>query len=261
MNETLYKLFTTPGLSTTFGSRRALYEAAKKKHPNISIRDVEQWLNTMDAYTLHRMPRKNNQPQVMVSGIDEQWSADLCDMGNIAAYNDGFRYLLTVIDCFSKKADAEPVKDKSGQSVSGCFEKILERSKGRKPQQLETDQGKEFWNKTFKNLCSQNNINHFSTYSINKASTVERFNRTLKSLMYRYFTQNETYRWLEVLPHLLTTYNSRKHRSINMAPNSVNNKNENKVRAVLYKPKKGQKDLKIGDLVRISKARGTFDKG
>ncbi len=258
----LYKLYTTPGLSTTFGSKSHLFKAAKLRDPRITLHEVEQWLNTMDAYTLHRLPRRKNQPRVEKSGIDEQWSADLCDMSNIAEYNDNMKFMLTVIDCFSKRADGEPVEDKSASKVATAFEKILDRSEARKPQLLETDRGKEFWNEKVRGVCARHNIRHFSSYSVNKASTVERFNRTLKSLLYRYFTHNNTYRWIEVLPEVLQSYNNRWHRSIKMAPNEVNNTNEKMVRRNLYsKATKQEKTLREGDLVRISKARRTFHHG
>ena len=86
------------------------------------------------------------QPRVTVEGTDEQWCADLCDMSNIAQYNDGTNFMLTVIDVFSKKADAEPTRNKSGEAVTQAFKRILDRAEGRKPQNLETDKGKEFWN-------------------------------------------------------------------------------------------------------------------
>ncbi|MCG8430854.1 MAG: DDE-type integrase/transposase/recombinase, partial [Candidatus Omnitrophica bacterium] len=180
----------------------------------------------------------------------------------IKQYNDGYCYILTVIDVFPKKAWAEPVKNKSGLTTATAFESILKRTKGRKPQQIETDNGKEFYNKEFRKVCENHDINHFSTTSSNKASTVERFNRTLKTLLYRYFTANNTYRWLNVLHNILQTYNSRWHRSIRMSPNNVTNKNEKLVYKTLYakKPKFG-KLMHKGDKVRISKKKQTFEKG
>ena len=80
----------------------------------------------------------------MVFGIDEQWAADLLKVIKIAKSNCGYRYLLAVIDVFSKYAWVEPVKTKSGQDVTIAFEKILKQSEGRQPHKLQTDHGKEF---------------------------------------------------------------------------------------------------------------------
>ena len=91
---------------------------------------------------------------------------------------------------FLKYAWVEPIKTKTGQAVTDAFEKILKQ--GRKPIQLQTDSEKEFYNKTFAQLLKRCNIHHFWTSGDTKASVVERFNRTLKQRMYRYFTTNNT---------------------------------------------------------------------
>ena len=85
---------------------------------------------------------------MVVFGIDEQWTADLIEVINIAKYNRGYGYLLTVVDVFSKRAWVQPVKNKMGRAVTDAFAKILKG--GRKQINLQTDDGKEFYNKTFK---------------------------------------------------------------------------------------------------------------
>ena len=127
---------------------------------------------------------------MLVFGIDEQWAADLIEVINIAKYNRGYRYLLTVVDVLSKHAWVQPVKSKTGKAVTDAFEKIL---KGRrKPINLQTDDD----NKTFQGLMKRKGIHHFSTSGDTKASVVERFNRTLKKRMYRYFTVKNTLSYL-----------------------------------------------------------------
>ena len=89
------------------------------------------------GYTLHKLRRRHFATlPVMVFGIDEQWAADLIEVINIAKSNRCYRYLLPVVDVFSKYAWVEPVKTKSGQDVTAAFEKILKRSQGRTPQKL-----------------------------------------------------------------------------------------------------------------------------
>jgi hypothetical protein len=150
---------------------------------------------------------------------------------------------------------------KTALNTSRALEAIFSRT-NRRPEKIETDHGKEFHNSTFAALCKKEGIHHFSTQSSNKASVAERFNRSLKSLMYKYFTAQNTYRWKDVLPDLLKTYNSRYHRSIKRSPNSVNYNNESDVYRDLYKkrPKFGKK-LNVGDFVRISRKRHVFQKG
>ena len=111
---------------------------------------------------------------MLVFNIDEQWVVDLVEVQNISKFNKGMRYLLMLIDAFSKYAWVEPIKSKTGKAVTEAFEKILKRTKGRKPINLQTDDGKEFHNSTFAALMKQKNIHHFSTSGDTKASIVER---------------------------------------------------------------------------------------
>ena len=101
----------------------------------------------------------------------------------------------------------EPVKSKTGQDVMNALEKILKRSQGRQPQNLQTDGGKEFYNKHFQALMKQKNIHHFSTSGDTKASVVERFNCTLKERLYHYVTIKNTLIFLPALQDLVLGYN------------------------------------------------------
>ena len=263
MDNLLNRLYYTPGTPAAYGSVVRLWKAAKLMSPKIKKKDVQAWLMAQDTYTLHKQARKHltYEPRVYVSRIDQQWAVDLCDTKNISQYNDGCNFILTCIDVLSKWADAEPVPRKTATATSAAFEAILNRTR-RRPERVESDQGKEFYNSTFSDLCKREGIHHFSSQSSHKACVVERFNRSLKDLMYRHFTAQNTYRWKEVLPDLLKTYNNRYHRSIKMTPNQVNANNELAVYRTLYrkKPKSGKR-LQSGNLVRISRKRHIFEKG
>ena len=154
------------------GSLGGLTRFAKAN--NISVKRARQVLQSDLGYTLHK-PRRRRFPTlpVVVYGIDDQWTADLIEVINIAKYNRGHHYLLTVVDVFSKRAWVKPVKNKTGKAVRDAFEKILKRSEGRNPTNLQTDDGKEFYNKTFQTLMKQKDIHHFSTSGDTKASVVE----------------------------------------------------------------------------------------
>ena len=132
------------------------------------------------AYTLHKPRRRRGvfQP-VVVFDIDQQWVADLVEVQTLAKQNKGFRYILVVINAFSKYAWAQPIKKMTGKDVAEAFVKILKTAQGRKPQTLQTDAGKEFYNQVFQTLMKQQNIHHFSTHGNAKDSIVERFNRSV----------------------------------------------------------------------------------
>ena len=269
----LSDLYYTTGLPTTYSSIDRLWKAAKRVNTRVKKEDVEAWLLAQDVYTLHRRARKrlSAEPRVYVKGIDEQWAIDLCDVSNISEFNDGCNFILTVIDVFSKFAFAEPVMRKTGPVTTRSMEAILQRTQ-RRPQRFESDQGKEFYNAQFSALCRRENIHHFSSQSSHKASVVERFNRSLKELMYKHFTARNTYRWTDVLDSLMDTYNKRYHRSIGRSPESVSDENEAEVYRKLFakKPKRGpakttsgdaKTRVKAGDFIRISKKKHIFEKG
>lgn len=211
---------------------------------------------------IHSQARKNfPRRRVILKGIDDLWQADLVEMGNYSTQNRGFRYLLTVIDCFSKYAWAEAIRSKTADDVYVAFKNIL--NNGRVPQNLQTDDGKEFFNKKFDRLMKDNSINHYSTYSVMKASIVERFNRTLKTLMFREFSYNGSYHWIDIYKQLIHNYNMTKHRTIKMAPINVNSRNEKVLLNTVYSNLKTfpTPKYRVGDYVRISKYKNIFEKG
>jgi len=133
---------------------------------------------------------------------------------------------------------------------------------GRQPTRLQTDKGKEFYNRPVESWLKEHGILHFSTHGDAKASVVERFNRTLKQRLYRYFTAVNTLQFDDILQELIKGYNATPHRSIGMAPDQVTWKNEKAVWKRLYvKPrKKRTPTLKVGDRVRLNKIYHTFQK-
>ena len=169
-------------------------------------------------------------------------------------------YILTVIDVFSKYAWFS-LLEKTGNEITQAFQKIF---KGRKPERLQTDKGTEFINKQTQELFKKHNVHWFATENETKAQIVERFNRTLKERMYKYFTAKKTNRWLNVLSEFVNNYNTSYHRSIRMTPvEASKKKNESAVWENLYgeMPTSRKPAFKIGDTVRIFRLRGKFKRG
>ena len=122
----------------------------------LPVKEVRETFERDLGYTLHKTRRRRFPTlPVLVFNIDQQWVADLVEEQNISKYNKGMRYLLIVIDAFSKHAWAEPIKTKTGKAGTEAFEKILKRAKGRKPITLQTDDGKEFYGSTSAALMKQ----------------------------------------------------------------------------------------------------------
>lgn len=230
----------------------------------IKRRAVRDFLEGEDTYTLHKPARVNfPRNKVFAPAPLSQFQADLCDMNSLAEFNDQYKYLLTIIDVFSKKAYVRVLKNKSAAEVVKAFKSVLLESGI--PKKIQTDAGKEFFNKSFHKLMSKHKITHFATASDLKASVIERFNRTLKTRMWRYFTAKNTRRYIGVVQDLVASYNNTFHSSIRMTPNEVCAETAMQVFRNLYDgftcpTNRSPKKFKVGDNVRLSKLRGVFDK-
>ena len=241
---------------------------ARLRHAaNTGKNQTVEWLRRQRTYTLHKPARfRYSTRPYKVAGIDQQWQADLVEMIPYEEVNDGYRYMLTVIDLFSRYAWAKPIKNKTGKEVMRAFREIFDT--GRVCMRLQTDDGREFTNRYVQHLLNLRNIRFFTVKSQFKAAVCERFNRTLKTRMWRYFTRKGTYRWIDELPQLMESYNASVHRSIGMAPSAVNEDVEHDL--WLKQERMGPQKVtnrepasifQVGDEVRLSKAKLVFDKG
>lgn len=211
------------------------------------------------AEELHKPARRNYERRVVnVYGKNDLWQADLVDMVQYSRRNKGFKYILCVIDCYTKFAWATALKSKTAIDVTNAFSEIL--STGRSPKFLQVDNGAEFYNKSFNALITLRNIKMYSTFSVIKASIVERFNRTLKSLMFKEFTARGTHNWYSILPMLMDKYNNSKHRTVGMTPVQAD-ANPEWIRLKQHNISRRKAKFDVGDNVRISIHKGVFTKG
>lgn len=258
----LNSTYTNPNNAGSFGGVNQLYRVLKEKYPDLTLNQVVKWLNTQESYTLFKKTiRKFPRLKTLTQRVDEQWQADLMDVSWFSKYNNNVKYLLVVIDIFSRFAWALPLKDKSAQSVTNAMKLILENDK---PEKLQTDQGKEFVNSTFKSLMKENNINFFTTTDdAVKCAIVERFNRTLRERIYRYMHFNSTTNYIDALQDIVNGYNQNYHRSIKEAPINVNADNEARIslnQKERHLPNVYDR-LKDAKYVRIAKKKNIFEKG
>ena len=221
------------------------------------------------ASELHRPMRKNFERRTTSSrGFLDLLQADLIEMIPYQKSNKDFRYLLTVINVFSKYAWARAIKRKTAKCVTEAMRDILNSKDGKlfKPTRLlQTDGGNEFFNATFRRMLKEYNTRLYSTQSEKKAAVVERFNRTLKTNMWREFTARGSYKWIDILDGLLEEYNNSKHRTIGMKPSDITLADEafllEKHSKVESSKKRGSVRFRKGDCVRISRFKGVFEKG
>lgn len=221
---------------------------------------------------LHRGVRKNfPRRKYVMRGINDTFQADLIEMITWAGQNRGYRYILMVIDVFSKRAWAKGLKNKTGAEVTKAMATIFETNPQNIPHNLHTDEGKEFYNAQFQRLMKKHGINHYSTYSTKKASIVERLNRTIMNRLWRQFNLQGSHKWIDKIQSIIDSYNTTKHRTIKMRPINVNEKNQTFLLQTAYKQNqtlnvddmssKNKDKFKVNDYVRVSKYKSLFEKG
>ena len=234
-----------------------------KTVPKNKREKAKAWLEDQDAYNLHRpVRRKFPRTKIVTSGLDGQWQIDLIDVSKYAKHNDGVKFLLTAIDCFSRYAYVRPLRRKDGVEVTRAFTDIL--NQGRVPRYVQSDRGKEFLNRPFQALLAERGVKFFTSHNDDiKCAIVERFNRTLQNRLHRFFTRKNTLSYLAELQNHVKGYNATIHKSTGFAPAKVTVDDQEKVWLRLYNKPPAHKahHFKVGDHVRISKARHVFAKG
>lgn len=227
---------------------------------------VAENLKSIESVSRHkRRIKKFLRRKVYVGGPYTQIQADLIHYRNYARQNSGFKYILAVIDCFSRKNYCRPMKTATAEETARNLDDILSSMKYT-PTQFSSDNGNEFHVKNpaiFKVLVEKYGMVLFTLKAPLKASMVERFIRTLKERLERYFTENKTFRWVDILDKMSEAINNTVNRSIGMAPNEVNFENREQVFKKLYDSWSPPVVCKyqIGDIVRIPETKNIFDKG
>ena len=195
--------------------------------------------------------------------INDIWSLDILDLKDYGPENNrGYRYVLIIIDNFSKFGWTVPLKNKNAITIKDSFENILISSK-RSPNLIETDRGKEFYNNIFQDFLNKNDIKLYSRNSSYGTVFAERFNRTIRDLLKRPVFEKGDVNWIDVLPTITKQYNNRIHSSTKLTPIQASlKKNEGYVyKNLLDKRKKVKPKFQINDLVRTADLKKTFSKG
>ena len=269
--EYLSKIYFNPSHPASYEGPRRLYDFVQKEGKyRLSHGQIKKWLQKQNSYSINKTAKRNFQrSRVIVSGIDDQFDADLASFIPYSNDNDDYKYLLVVIDIFSRYAWVEPIKDKTANEIVKAFDKII--SEGRIPHRLRTDGATDFTSKKFQDYIKSKKITHFTTHGVKQANYVERFIKTIKSKIYRYIVQNNSPRYIDVLDKLVKSYNNTWHSGIRAIPSQVTKKNEKELWWQMYWPKhkfikrrRKQKKVaykfNIGDKVRVSYRRSAFER-
>ena len=214
--------------------------------------------NIQLANELHKpIIRKFEKRKVYSSFRDNIWGVDLADVQLLSKFNKGFRFLLCVIDIFSKYAWVIPLKDKKRISIVNAFQKILKES-NRKPNKIWVDKGSEFYNNSFKKWLKDNDIEMYSANNEGKYVVAERFIRTLKTKIYKHMTSISKNVYIDSLDDIVKEYNNTYHTTIKMRPVDVK---DNAYIDFKKEINNNNPKFKVGDHVRVSKYKNIFAKG
>lgn len=254
------KSYTDPSTVGAFRSLAVFAKARKIK----SIKKLENELQKIRSYTLHKrswtnIPRR----PIIVKKPLELIQIDLIDMQKYRHSNRNFAYILTCIDLYTKLAFAAAVKTKSPKHIVPALDEMIKFYKG-KILNISSDSGLEFFSKQSKSFFHKHNINHYATFSNLKAVSVERFNQTLKRMIFKYFTEEKTKRWENKLKDFLYSYNNTPHNSHGFAPAKIKKSDYDQVLTNLYSKYASMKPpvprYKPNDKVRISVKKFPFQK-
>ena len=233
------------------------YQEVKNIHPKVTLKKVNEFLKSQDAYTLHKRTRKPKFRRTLVFKPRDLWQIDLLDMQKYSKENDGYRYICVIIDCFSRYVWVKPLKNKTGKATVKALALLLMNER---PKLIQADQGTEFFNRDVKRMLEAFGPKLYHTYTDKKAAIVERVQRTLRGRLGRLFTKRGNFKWIDKIDDIVTAYNNTHHSSIKMKPADVD---EEHIANIFFNSLPNlKKTIKFsnGDRVRILIKKNQFAK-
>ena len=219
--EYLHSMYFNPKSPASFLGIDKFYDEIIKEGNKFNLKkaDVRRWLESQDVYTKYRPIKRNfNRNKIVLNEIDQVWSADLAVFEKYRSENEGYQYVLFIIDIFSRYLWTFPLKTRQCWEVTNAFSSLLS---DRRPKILSTDAGSEFLCKTFKGLLGMRDIVHVITRNETKSNYSERVIQTIKRRLYKYFALTRTHKWIDVLRDFTESYNRTYHSSIKTSPIKV----------------------------------------
>ena len=258
----LSKNYTKPGHPIAFSGINTIYDYYNK---TLTKNEIINFLASIESYSLHRDYKQLTRNPSFARFKRYQFQIDLADVRHLKESNNGVQYIFTSIDCYTRFAFCRLLYNKSAQATVDAFISILHEA-GTKPYTICADRGSEIRNKKFLKLCEDNGIKLFHNFTSIHASYIERFNRSLKRIMYSFMTENETTRYVDHFDLLVASYNQRKHRMIGLSPmeaeNPINHRKiDKKIQQYYDKFNERKPKYYVGQLVRIAKQKGAFNRG
>ena len=253
----LKKFYLDPKFPGSYSGAYKFYQEVKNIHPKVTLKKVNEFLKSQDAYTLHKRTRKPKFRRTLVFKPRDLWQIDLLDMQKYSKENDGYRYICVIIDCFSRYVWVKPLKNKTGKATVKALALLLMNER---PKLIQADQGTEFFNRDVKRMLEAFGPKLYHTYTDKKAAIVERVQRTLRGRLGRLFTKRGNFKWIDKIDDIVTAYNNSYHRTIKMKPADVD---EEHIANIFFNSLPNlKKTIKFsnGDRVRILIKKNQFAK-
>lgn len=272
--EYLKRIYTDPKHPGSFSGPDKLLKVTRNDGLfKVTRKDIRKFLESQDTYTVNRFVRRRfRRNKIIAHGVNDQFDIDLCDLSRLARYNSNVKFLLVAIDVFSRFAVVRPLKNKTAVSVEKALESIFTGDHDQ-VMRVRSDLGSEFKNSVVKQFFENKGIKQYFSTNVLKCQIVERFNQTLKQLIFRYLFEKNSYRYLDALGDIVEAYNKRPHRSLlGLSPAEVTEENQARLWNRMYvtsgigkgkgsnKRKVQQFKFNINDFVRVSQAKKTFER-
>ena len=212
----LTELYENPKSVSSFSGVSKLYREAKKLIPSITINNVKTFLKGVDSYTLHRLSRKKFVTQKIIAGGPKTIICmDLIDMNKLSAYNNNIKFLMYFIDVFSKKVSVIPLFNKTKNSILYGLKSFFNINDNKKYSRLYSDFESGLYSNIVKLYLKKNNISVYSNSSVErKGAVAERNLQTLKKIIFKYLTHNNSFKYIHVLNDIVYSLNNRTHSSL-----------------------------------------------
>lgn len=263
----LKELFYNP--KTGYVSLTTLYQYNKNYNLGLTKKDITDWYHEQHVNQIYKQNNKivENYNHI-VSPLNEPGilQSDLMDLKRFYKNNGGMRYLLNIIDVYSRYAWTFPIPDKRPVSIAPYIETVLKKLNKHFYKTFTVDKGSEYQGEVLEILLKYNTKKYtndpHSLEAKHITSVVERYNRTLLNKIKKYMTSNDTLNYIDVIDDLVYNYNHSYHSSIKMKP--VDKLDEKEIPIHINLDEKEKVDIydefSIGDKVRHLKKRKTFDK-
>lgn len=243
-----------------FPGQEKLYYHAKEH--GYKMKQVKEFLKKQEVAQLHKpIGVAKSKAHILSFFLDSRWQADLIDMQQYSHANAGYKWILVIVDVFSRYGWTFKLKNKEGKSVSVALAELFETVH---PALLESDNGPEFLNRDVKAVLTKHNVILRPNYAGDHRtmSVVERLNYTIKSMITKRMTAFDTKKWIDVLEPYTAVYNRTKHSTLKMTPKEARI-NTDEVRDLWLSKSLSKDEIEelVDQKVRHAVEKKTFDKG